>query len=85
MLERIDAAFRRLLCMTDNILNLTLWRNLSARSPGSATTNTSFCQLNETRKQMCLLTPNQHFRPEGSVVKTEKFECYLRIEPLESF
>lgn len=80
MLERTDAAFRRLLCMTDNILYLTLWRNLSARSPGSATTNTSFCQLDEARKQINILDLRV-----GYVVKMEKFECYLSIEPLESF
>lgn len=45
ILAKGNAPFRFWFCITEDIVSLTLCRNLSASSPGSDTTNTSFCQL----------------------------------------
>ena len=76
---RSDAAFLRWPCINDDKLHLTLCRNFSASSPGSATTNTSFCQLHKQSRRLRLNYTKLKKK------KKKKAHVDLNIEPRESF
>jgi hypothetical protein len=83
-LARRDAPFLRWLLIVDNKLNFTLCRNFSASSPGSATTNTSLCQLNK-RAALSVFHPYVEkelgYHEQGFIKHISK---YLTIKPSES-